>query len=46
MATREDIVSIGPTRQQQFADGVWALKRERSAVDGLSTYESLRTVAL
>lgn len=39
MATRENIVNIDPKRQQQFVDGVWALKRERSAVDGLSTYD-------
>ena len=39
MAIREDFIKIGSDGQQQFIDAVWALKRERSALDGLSTYD-------
>ena len=39
LAIREDFIKIGRNRQKQFIDAVWALKRERSTLDGLSTYD-------
>lgn len=39
MAQRENITSLSDVMKQEFIDAIWALKKERASVDGLSTYD-------
>lgn len=39
MAQRENITGLSDVKKQEFIDAIWKLKKERSSVDGLSTYD-------